>query len=183
GLTASASSSQKKCHGFFPVALQKNKAVIYPALRSRSLRRSEDGWVPQALQPETISARRWRSLSSKLDQRRPGPCDSICRSVLDRIGVTLRFTPDSAVSELAVDVPLAKEPLDAMLTSSLRSESIPLPTPAGFELMLRASVPPTMGPVAPVPCVIWAVVGVILRSVSARCITGPVSHLDRYLFS
>src|SRR4051794_32470989 len=167
----------------FRRGIAEKQGVIYPAFSSGSMRSSEDGCVPQALQPETISARRWRSLSSKLDQRRPGPCDSICRSVLERIGVTLRFTPDSAVSELAVDVPLAKEPLDPMLTSSLRSESIPLPTPAGVELMLRPSVPPTMGPVAPVPCVICAVVGVMLRSVSARCITGPVSHLDRYLFS
>src|SRR5438270_13473696 len=115
-----------------------------------------------------ISARRWRSLSSKDEKRRPGPVGSMPRSVSVRIGVTVRFTPDSAVTELAVEVPLAMpEPV----------EDDPERDPAGRLFS------PTSGPVAPVPWVIWDVVGVMLRSVSARCMTGPVSHLERYLFS
>ena len=77
------------------------------------------------------------------------------KSELVRIGVTLRFTPDVAVSDVAVEVPLAKrDSFSNAATSSGVSVEISLPTPVGLELTLRPEVSPTMGPVAPVPCVI-----------------------------
>src|SRR5947207_3210325 len=98
------------------------------------------------------------------------------KSVLLRIGVTVRLTPDVAAYEHAVDVPLPKR--DSLALSSGVSVEISLPATVGLELTLRPDVSPTIGPDAPVPCVIWAVVGGMLRSVSARCITGPVSPLE-----